>query len=123
MRYDPDVGPDSTPWLELDEAGRLAAVRQYHKRAKERAASPEAHAAIHVAVETQLAEGHPSAKAALERLLREGLDRHDAIHAIGSVLAGEMFAMLKSKRPHDAAAYSRKLDALTASGWRAGSQQ
>lgn len=40
MRYDPDVGPDSTPWLELDEAGRLAAVRQYHKRAKGKATSP-----------------------------------------------------------------------------------
>jgi hypothetical protein len=42
-----------------------------------------------VAVETQLAEGHAEATAALDRLLQEGLDRHEALHAIGSVLAEE----------------------------------
>jgi Domain of unknown function (DUF1841) len=79
----------------------------------------EVHAVIHMAVETQLAEGHPEATTALDRLLRDGLDRHEALHAIGSVLAEELFDVMKSKRPHDAAAYARKLSSLTASSWKA----
>jgi hypothetical protein len=119
MRYDPDAPPDTRTWLELPEAERLDAVRRHHKREKARAGSPEVHAIIHVAVETQLAEGHPAATAAMDRLLRDGLDRHEALHAIGSVLAEELFDVVKSKRQHDAAAYARKLSALTASSWRA----
>ena len=118
MRYDPDVAPDARTWLELPEADRLNAVRQHHRRSKLRAGSPEVHAIIHVAVETQLAEGHPEATAALDRLLQEGLDRHEALHAIGSVLAEELFDVMKAKRPHDAAVYARKLTGLTASSWR-----
>jgi hypothetical protein len=82
---------------------------------------PLVHATIHSAVETQLAEGHPHAAAALARLLAEGLDRHEAIHAIGSVLTEEIFEVLKSKRAHDPVAYARRLDKLTGAGWRGGS--
>jgi hypothetical protein len=78
------------------------------------------HSVIHVAVETQLAEGHPAATAAMARLTAEGLDRHDALHAIGSILAVEMFDIVKSNRTHDPEAYSRKLGAVTAASWRAG---
>ena len=118
MRYDPATGPDARSWLELPESERTDAVREHHRRAGLRAESPEVHAIIHVAVETQLAEGHSEATAALERLLQEGLDRHEALHAIGSVLAEEMFDVMKSKRPHDPAVYVRKLSNLTASSWR-----
>lgn len=119
MQYDPDEPPDARTWLELPEAERLEAVRRHHKRAKARAGSPEVHAIVHVAVETQLAEGHAAATAAMERLMGDGLDRHEALHAVGSVLAEELFDVMKSKRPHDAAAYARALNALTASSWRA----
>ncbi|SRR6266496_4165736 len=118
MRYDPDVAPDARRWLEVPEADRLDAVRQHHRRSKVGGGNPEIHAIIHVAVETQLAEGHPEATAALDRLLQERLDRHEALHAIGSVLAEELFDVMKSMRPHDAAAYARKLNSLTASSWR-----
>ena len=121
MKNDPAVGPDPSQWLEAGERERLEAVRQYHGRAKDLAGGPETHAGVHCAVETQLAEGHVAARAALERLLRDGLDRHDAVHAIGSVVAAEIFEVLRSKRPHDPKAYARKLDALTASKWRNGS--
>ena len=119
MRYDPEVAPDPTMWLALPESERLEAVRRHHKKARLRAGSPAVHATIHVAVETQLAEGHPAAAAALQRLLADGLDRHEAIHAIGSVLADEMFGVLKEHRSHDAAAYERSLNELTAATWRA----
>ena len=32
MRYDPSVAPDPRTWLEVDEAKRMAAVREYHER-------------------------------------------------------------------------------------------
>lgn len=53
------------------------------------------HALAHVIVENQLAEDLPEARRALERLLGEGLDRHDAIHAIASVLMGHFWNLLK----------------------------
>jgi hypothetical protein len=71
-------------------------------------------------VENQLAEGHAAATATLSRLMSEGLDRHDAIHAIGAIAMAEMFDMLKVQVAHDPEQYARKLQALTAARWRAG---
>lgn len=119
MRYDAAVAPEPSQWAELDEAERIAIVRRYHELARMPVGgSPELHAGIHVAVESQLVEGHPAARAAYERLSREGLERHDVIHAIASVLAGELHRMLKSKRAYDAEEYASRLAALTAEGWR-----
>jgi hypothetical protein len=118
MRYDPDVGPDAQTWLAVSDDERLEAVRRHHRRDRLQSGNQEVHAIIHVTVETQLAQDHPEATAALVRLLQEGLDRHEALHAIGSVLAEELFDVMKSKRPHDAAAYAGKLRSLTASSWR-----
>jgi hypothetical protein len=56
----------------------------------------------------------------MARLTAEGLDRHDALHAIGSILAVEMSDIVKSNRTHDPEAYPRKLGAVTAASWRAG---
>ena len=55
----------------------------------------------------------------MNRLIADGLRRHEALHAIGSVVAAEMFEMLKSKRTHDPEVYSRKLQRLTVAAWRA----
>jgi hypothetical protein len=118
MRYDPANAPDASVWLEADEGERLEAVLRYHKRAKERAGSLRAHSAIHAAVENQLAEGLDAAVRAISRLVPEGLDRHDAVHAIGSVVAKQIYGLLKERRPHDSAEYARLLDELTAESWR-----
>ena len=123
MRYDPSVGPDPRGWLELDEGERVLLVRQYHKRAKERAGNPELHAIIHATVETQLAEGHPDARAAFERLSREGLERHNIVHAIGSVVAEDIYDIMKSQRPHDPEKYARRLRNLSAEAWLRGSEE
>ena len=71
-------------------------------------------------MENQLAEGLPGAKRALERLLGEGLDRHDAIHAIGSVLMEHIWNLSnKPQGPGDPnAPYLVALDSLTADSWR-----
>jgi hypothetical protein len=123
MRYDPAVGPDPTEWLELDDGERVVVVRQYHKRARERAGNPELHAIIHATVETQLAEGHPDVRAAFERLSQEGLDRHNVVHAIGSVLAEEIYGVMKSHRPHNPEDYARRLKELTAEAWLRGPEE
>lgn len=123
MQYDPEVGPDPKQWLALDEDARILAVRQYHKRTRLPSGNAEAHAIIHATVETQLAMGHPDAEAAFVRLSGEGLARHEAIHAIGSVLATQFHDIVKSGGVHDAAAYARKLKALNAESWLRSSEE
>jgi hypothetical protein len=54
----------------------------------------------------------------MARLIADGLRRHDAVNAIGSVVAAEMFDIVKSKGPHDPETYARKLQELTAAAWR-----
>ena len=119
MKYDPERHVDPAAWDAADEAERMNAVVQYHQRKKIRMPSLQAHAAIHTAVENQIAMGDSfPAKATLARLMREGLDRHDAVHALGSVVSGEIYRMLKEKTPCDRAEYALKLERLTAESWR-----
>jgi hypothetical protein len=74
-----------------------------------------------VIAENQLAEHLPAVEGALNRMLAEGLDRHEAIHAVGTVLA-EFLNDLAGHRVTDADpnyAYYRALAQLRAAQWRA----
>jgi hypothetical protein len=122
MHYDPDKPVDAAEWLALDEGEQQLVVERYHKRARIRLPSRRVHAIIHAAIETQVAEGHAAASRALERMLAEGLDRHDAVHAVGSVMAKHMFDIMKHGQSFDEKAYATDLDALSAERWRAESQ-
>ena len=76
---------------------------------------------MHVVVENQVAMGDEyPAKSVLERLMREGLDRHQAIHAISQLLAEEIFHVLKRKTGETEinARYIERLNRLTAEAWR-----
>jgi hypothetical protein len=82
------------------------------------------HAMFHVIVENQLALGWEAVVEVEARLRGEGLSRHEAIHAIGSVAATDLFERMKATAPDkmaaDAnAAYDEALKRLTAAGWRA----
>jgi hypothetical protein len=116
MDYDPDVAPSSSEWLALDEGERMALVQQSHDSATPNLAL---HAAIHAAVETQIAMNLPSVVGAAERLRAQGLDRHDTIHAIGSVLAGHMWEMLQAdpEMGDPNAKYFAALDELSVESW------
>jgi hypothetical protein len=107
-------------WLALDEGERIELVRGFHARHKIRIPNPEAHAVIHAIVENQLAEQLPAAVAALDRLKAAGLDRHEAVHAIGSVLMEHMRTLMNGAR--DSAdpngLYVAALEKLTAESWR-----
>jgi hypothetical protein len=121
MRYDALRGPDGEEWRQAEESERLEAVTAFHREQGEHLPSARLHAALHAVVETQLAEGYRPAARAMARLRRQGLDRHEALHAIGSVAAQELHALLSgSATDFDAGAYERALDALEADRWRAG---
>jgi hypothetical protein len=122
MHYDPDKPVDAAEWLALDEGEQQLVVERYHKRARIRLPSRRVHAIIHAAIETQVVQGHAAASRALERMLAEGLDRHDAVHAVGSVMAKHMFDIMKHGQSFDEKAYATDLDALSAERWRAESQ-
>ena len=123
MQYEANDQPHSATWLELDESERVDAVMDYHRRAKVVPENLKLHAMTHVVVENQVALGEATTvPATLSRLMNEGLDRHEAIHAIGSIL---MRIMLDAVRNDDGggdinAKYSRELATLTAVGWGSG---
>lgn len=120
-RYDPEHVPDPTEWLELDEQERLLLIERFHRRARIKLGNARLHAVFHVVVENQLAmRDPPSVRATLDRLMREGLSRHDAIHAIASVVSGHVHDIMQGKNttgwPADA--YESGLANLSASSWR-----
>ncbi len=79
----------------------------------------EAHAGIHAAVETQLAMDVPNARSTLGRLRKSGLTRHDAIHAIGSVLAEHIHEIMTNHDLESDEANSRyeRLSTFTREDW------
>ena len=122
-RYDPSQTPDPAEWLDLDEQERIDRVERYHRRARIDLPNRMLHASIHVAVENQLAaEDEPTVRA-LARLLKEGLSRHDAVHAIGSLVAEHIYDLLKLTDSPEAlrARYYAAPERLTAAQWRNGS--
>jgi hypothetical protein len=59
--------------------------------------------------------------ATLSKLIRQGLKRHEAIHAIGAVLSDDIFDLLQSnKETWHKNRYRKRLDKLTAKRWRKG---
>jgi hypothetical protein len=122
MRYDPERQPDPEAWLALDESERIDRVIAYHRRTRVRLENAKVHAVAHVIVENQIAlDEPPLAAAVLARLMDEGLDRHDAVHAIGSIVFRVMFDALREPggKPDLNAQYRRELATLTAASWRA----
>lgn len=120
--YDPSVDPDPQAWLALDESVRILVAEQAHRDVDfGEEASAHVHAVTHVIVENDIAEAGRPTRAVLERLQREGLDRHEAVHAIGSVLLEHVNEML-SQGTRDQAFYDRTyraaLEKLTAESWR-----
>jgi hypothetical protein len=120
-RYDPLKAPDPKAWLALGEQERIDLVQDYHRREQITLPNETAHAVVHAVVENQIALGDElPIERALHRLMAEGLDRHDAIHAIGSKVANVFHDILKNARS-DAdpnLAYCASVEQLTAEDWR-----
>jgi Domain of unknown function (DUF1841) len=120
-RYEPLAAPEPEEWLETDEAERIQLVQDYHRRARVRLPNEKMHAVMHVIVENQIALGDEiPVNGTLQRLMGEGLDRHDAIHAIASVLAEFMYDLQRNPEPgaNPNQPYYAALRRLTARTWR-----
>ena len=121
--YNPDRSRAAADWLQLDEVERIELVSSYHRRKKIHLPNAQLHAVIHVVVENQLALGEQVVVETLARLQREGLSRHDALHAIGSVLATDLYELMQESSEPTGDTYRRyleRLQKLTAKSWRAG---
>jgi hypothetical protein len=121
--YDPDTSGSPADWLETDEGDRIEIVSSYHRCKKIRLPNAQLHAVIHVVVENQLALGEEAVVKTLARLQAEGLGRHDALHAIGSVLAADLYELMQENAETTGAVYARyleRLQKLTAKDWQAG---
>ena len=120
--YDPEVAPIPEDWLSLDEHERVLIVEDHHRSAGIKLPNANVHAAIHTIVENQIAEQYDPTVRAMARLRKEGLSRHDALHAIGSVAAELFFDVLNTKYQGNAnavqAEYSAAVERLSAKIWR-----
>lgn len=123
LTYDPFKTPDKDQWLEFDELERLDAIAEYHE-AIEHELEEDAlylHNTIHLIVENQLVEGVELLPETTAKLIRQGLDRHDAIHAIGAILVEDIIKILRGELDNfDLKKYRRRLQKLTAKRWNKG---
>jgi hypothetical protein len=120
LQYDPLEAPEPKEWFAIDEAERIQLAQDYHRCARVCLPNEKLHAVFHVVVENQIALGDEiPVQSTLQRLMAEGLDRHEAIHAIASVLAEFMHDLVK--KPGSSAksnqAYFAALRRLRAEGW------
>jgi hypothetical protein len=113
----------------MDEKERIDRVLAYHLRAGTGGPDKSMHATIHVMVENQIADHTLPVRRTALRLMAEGLDRHEAIHAIGTALIGNLADLARGaesaagktdSRPDPNDPYFRELETLTSKGWRRG---
>jgi len=123
-KYDPSVSPNPEKWLALPEDERVELIRSFHEENEENLSEEgqlELHAGIHAVVENQIAMAYAPVPATLAKLVRQGLSRHEAIHAIGSVLSGEIWQLQQQGQSKwESGVYRRKLEKLTAKRWKKG---
>jgi hypothetical protein len=118
MRYDAEVAPDPSRWQELGEDDRIMLAEAYHRRAGVEVPDMKVHATVHAIIENQAATGDEfPVRRAIERLMGEGLDRDDAVHAVASVLAAHLTDTLQARAPNNEA-YNEAVERLTAESWR-----
>ena len=113
--YNPTKAPPAREWLALSEPERLRLVQVFHEAHGEYGESLDAHCGVHAAVETQLAMKASGSRDALSRLRKQGLNRHEAIHAIGMALIEHL---REAARGDAATSYEQKLANLDALDWR-----
>ena len=122
-RYDPDNAPDPAEWLALEELTRIKLAEAHHRLAHTKLPNLKAHAVFHAIVENQVAENLDPVVRAMTRLMAEGLNRHEAVHAIASVVAEHIHDLFNAKADADnsPAIYYAAVERLSAKRWREGS--
>jgi cytochrome c556 len=123
LHYDPDTPPVPAAWLSADESVRFLAVETWHRKAGIKAPNEKLHAVMHAIVENQIAGELDAVVRAMARLSKQGLSRHDSVHAVSWVLAlhlHDMFSKPAEESSEQAnARYVAAVERLTAEAWRA----
>jgi hypothetical protein len=122
-KYTPDKAVDSENWLALDEAIRIELVHDFHSELDLEMAveALSLHTTIHVLVENQLAMGVELIPETIAKLTRQGLNRHEAIHAIGALISEDIFDVINGNAEEfSQKKYRRKLEKITAKRWLKG---
>ena len=121
--YDPERAPDPQQWLALDEQLRFSVVEKFHRASRIELPNAKAHALFHAFIENQIAMRHAPVLRAMDRLAKQGLSRHDCLHAIAWVLAHHFHELMTTDTGSPSATVQARYDAaverLTANGWRA----
>ncbi len=118
--YDAARAPDAARWLRADERRKQRAVEKHHDKLGGHPAAPDPrlHAVMHVIVENQIAAGEPKeVPATVSRLMAAGLTRHEAVHAVGSVVAKEVWQVLREHRRFDREWMAGALESLEPEPW------
>ena len=116
--YDPEATPDATEWLALAESERMRLTRAHHRASGVKLPNAKVHAAVHVVVENQIATGFGPTCRAMERLQTQGLTRHEATHAIGTVIASFSHELTTAPQPDFNKRMHAAIDALSAEQWK-----
>ena len=119
-RYNPLEAPDAEQWLALDDGEKTQLVLEYHTRARVEVPNANMHATLHVIVENQIALGDETlVQLKARQLMAESPDRHQAIHAIASMLIGHLTEAMKIPGPAADAnqRYYAALGRLNAQKW------
>ena len=75
--------------------------------------NPYLHVSLHSVLERQIVESNPpETEQTIFRLTRAGLDRHDALHRVMSLLAEMISEMMNQRRPFSTDTYRRRLRSL-----------
>jgi hypothetical protein len=121
--YNPRYAPNPAEWLAIQESERIDMVLFFHDEVEDEL--PEdgktLHSLIHVVVENQIALGVEPVGNAIARLSRQGLSRHEAIHAVGAVLSEDIYDLMQNgQEAFNKTRYRRQLEKLTAKRWKKG---
>jgi hypothetical protein len=123
VTYDAMVAPDPLAWLQTPDEERIALVVAYHIGIGDIGDSQQIHASLHAIVENQIAMGGEvmAVRERLRQLMQQGLDRHDAVHAIAYVLARHIQWIARGgvAETDGHARYFRELKRMTGNKYRA----
>lgn len=121
--YDPAKAPEPSDWLALNESERMRVVQTFHSVNRIKVPHIKGHAAFHVIVENQIAQGFGPSVRAVERLQHEGLSRHDAVHFVASVVSEFSYEAMSDQSSEEAPTMQSRMNAaierLSASQWSA----
>jgi hypothetical protein len=107
--------------LDLSEEETILATKKYHDdhEPKMDEGSSIIHAAMHAVIETQIAMiDPPQVHRTFTKLIDAGLDRHDAIHIVGSVLAEQLYHLMELQKSAQYNPYGRSLGELDIKKWK-----